>query len=275
MSAAADYWSNRSLTGYAPNWYSLCRDVINERVTGSPKNSLFLHLLGKHAPPDAEDMLEIGCLSGRKISNMGKFAKRLHGADIAEGALEEGRKLRPNVRFDYLDLNKPHDLGVQYDIIITNGVLHHVENLEAGADWIAGHLTPRGVLIASEFVGPVRYRYSRAEIDAINNAIDLLPEELRKKFDPASLASKLRKDPSESIRSRDIVDTLRASGLTVQAIPYGGNTLMRALGPHFFEHFNPNLPEHRDGLKRVIDSDWEAMQKFPSHHVVMIAQPMR
>lgn len=268
---ASDYWSKHSERGYAPSWFGLCADEITRRATGQTAVALTSYLVSLRAPKPRENVLELGCLTGKKIRSI--RAKKQYGIDIAEGAIAEGKKLYPELDLRVMDLNAPTPIGVKFDLIMVNGVLHHIANLEACADWIVEHLSPRGVLIASEYTGPVRYRYSRAEVAAINEAVALLPADLRETFDPASLNKKLAADPSESIRSRDIANTLRAAGLDVQELPYGGNSLQRALGPHFFKHFDPANAEHVAGLERVIDHDTHLMTIMPSHHAVMVGKP--
>lgn len=270
MSAdASAYWSAHTLRGYSPSWFSLCAPEITRRVTGQTDIPVTRFLVDRYAKRPLLNVLEVGCLTGKKLLTIG--ATNRYGVDVASDAIEQGRVMHPSLKLSVMDLNVPVSLGVPFDVILANGVLHHIENLEVCADWIVESLASDGVLIASEYTGPTRYRYSKAEVEAINHAVGLLPPDLRQTFDPESLAPKLTADPSESIRSRDIIDVLRGAGLDVVAIPYGGNTLQRALGPHFFKHFDPHNPEHTAGLARVIASDAQAMQRFPSHHTAIVA----
>jgi len=276
MHATADYWSAKALTGYAPNWFSLCADEITWRVTGQTALAASRWLLQENVPVlPAASMLELGCLSGAKLRSCldEGWISRGVGVDIALDAIERGRRI-PRAALDLriMDLNQPVPLGETFEVIYANGVLHHIENLEACADWMREHLRKSGVLIASEFTGPVRYRYSSHEIEAINEGVAMLPEELRKPFDPASLKPKLDADPSESIRSRDIPDVLRAAGFDVSLIPYGGNVLQRALGPAFFAKFSPMANTHRDALHRLIQFDAQIMREAPSHHHFIVAR---
>lgn len=272
---AANYWSARATTGYAPNWFSFCADEICRRVTGQTKLGTTRKLMEQALPAiPAASMLEIGCLSGDKLRSFvdDGWVTRGVGVDIAAGAVDRGRQIkRSNCDLHVMDLNHPTPLGEQFEVIHANGVLHHIENLESCADWIAEHLQPGGVLIASEFTGPVRYRYSRREIDLINDGVRILPETLREYFTPESLKPKLDADPSESIRSRDIVDVLRAAGFSVEVRPYGGNVLQRALSKTFFAGFDPQQNSHVEAASRLVRFDEEVMRSEPSHHHFIIA----
>jgi SAM-dependent methyltransferase len=272
---AANYWSAKAITGYAPNWFSLCAEEITHRITGQAKTPTTTYLLGRLFGRPVESLLELGCLSGDKLAKFldTGLARSVSGVDVAAAAIERGReKHSGRVDLSVMDLNDPEPLGRQFEVIHANGVLHHIENLERCADWIAEHLQLGGVLLASEFTGPVRYRYSRREIDLINEGVAMLPVELRESFNPISLSPKLDADPSESIRSRDICDVLRASGLSVEARPYGGNVLQRALGRTFFGLFKPRTNSHVEALESLVRFDEDVTRAEPSHHCFFIAR---
>ena len=265
---ADGYWSAHK--GYAPNWFSLCAATIRERITGSPHEQPTPWAIDRvTGGRRVGSILEVGCLSGNKLASFKSKADRLVGIDYAAGAVERGREMHPDIDFHVMDLNQPQSMNERFDLILANGVLHHIEQLEACADWLADHLNPGGALIASEFTGPQRYRYSADELAEIDDAIRLLPPDLQHPFDVRSLDCKLAADPSESVRT-DIERVLRAR-FSVEAKPYGGNVLQRALGPAFFKSFDPDSISHQCGLRRVASRDAELMRN-QSHHAFFIAR---
>lgn len=170
------------------------------------------------------------------------------------------------------DLNAPDLPREAYSVILANGVLHHIANLEVCAQALYDALKPGGFLFASEFTGPQRYVYSAREISAIRKGQMLLPEELRgEPFDPAWLAIKLDADPSESIRTRDIQFVLAATFDRLIARPYGGNVLMRALTPQFFAHYDNERDDHREAVKKLVTFDAQVSEASPSHHHAFVA----
>jgi hypothetical protein len=169
------------------------------------------------------------------------------------------------------DLNAPELPTERFDMIYANGVLHHIANLEACADALYRALLPGGALFANEFTGPRRYGYSLQEVDLINAGIALLPEDLRQPFEPSSLWAKLDADPSEAVRTRDMEKVLCDRFDEVEAIPYGGNILMRALRERFFENFDPKNQAHIEGIARLVDYDADISAQHPSHHVYFVA----
>jgi SAM-dependent methyltransferase len=278
MTAAASarrYWSQHG--GYKPSWYSFCARYIQERVTGDPDMPITPWMYRRFCPAlPTEHVLMLGCLEGDSAAFLvrKRFAKRVTGTDIAEEAIERGRKKNGSrVDFFVADLNSPELPGGPYSVVQADGVLHHIQNLEAGAQAIYDVLRPGGWLFAGDFTGPSRYRYSRKEVRLINEGISLLPPELRgPPFDPEHLASKLREDPSESIRTRDIEAVLRATFDGVEVRPFGGNVLQRALGARFFKAFDAGNPAHVAAVDRLIEMDRAVSASEPSHNQYVFAQ---
>jgi SAM-dependent methyltransferase len=271
---ASAYWSKKK--GYAPNWYSFCSEVIFERITGNPKHGPSSWALNRLFSGPVRHLLEIGCLQGDKLAafQAGGNALRFSGVDIAEGAIAAGReKWGDRINLQVMDLNAPTLPVGEYSAIHANGVLHHITNLEICVQSLYDALEPYGALIATEFTGPQRYRYSSKEIRLIREGQQLLPEALRgAPFDSANLTLKLDHDPSESVRTRDIELVLRATFDQVEAFPFGGNVLMRALTPAFFEQYNAEDPVHREALERLVRFDTEVSKCEPSHHHFFIAK---
>ena len=277
-SSASEYWSGKK--GYAANWYSFCQSEISNRITGDRKQNPWIWALkSSFAELPVPHLLEIGCLSGDMLAGLIEtgFGSRGTGIDIAEGAIKIGRqKWGDKIAFHVVDLNN-HQLKKQsYSACLSNGVLHHIKNLERCCQAIYDALEPGGVLIASEFTGPRRYQYSRREIDLINEGMAMLPEELQgQAFDPSQLEKKLAKDPSESVRTRDIQPVIEATFDSVITKPYGGNILMRALSRTFFENFDSNNIEHTHALENLIEFDAQVSANEPSHNCFFIARKAR
>jgi len=269
---AAAYWSAKQ--GYAPNWYSFCGAVINERITGDPALAPTPWAL-RSFPGKPAHLLEIGCLQGDKLAAIFKagLAKRVSGVDIAADAIAAGRhKHGGALALAVVDLNTQRLLVNNYNVVLSNGVLHHIAALEFCVQSLYDALTPGGILVASEFTGPRRHAYSTKEIRLINEGMAMLPADLRgQPFDPAQLKPKLDADPSESIRTRDIGPVLAATFDEVVARPYGGNVLMRALTATFFERFDAS-PRHNAAMAELIAFDAAVSAREPSHHHFFVAR---
>lgn len=274
--AASAYWSARSESGYAPNWFSFCNKEICRRITGGASTAPFRWVLGQvFGAEPAPHVLEIGCLSGDKLAGMlrDRVALRVSGLDIAADAIARGKaKHGEAVSLREMDLNNPVLPAAGFSAVVSNGVLHHIENLEVCVQALYDALTPGGVLIASEYTGPRRYLYSAKELRFIEEGVAMLPLELQAPFHPNSLANKLLKDPSESVRSRDIGPILDATFDDLEVRPYGGNVLQRALSPTFFASFDGANDDHRRAVEAVVAFDAEIYARQPSHHAFFVAR---
>jgi SAM-dependent methyltransferase len=105
------------------------------------------------------------------------------GIDIAEGALREAARKAEDenlpIRYERADLNSyAWPIGA-YDLIISNGALHHLSNLESIICGIRQALRPDGLLYCCEYVGPSLQDQSRRHVELINAATYLLPESFR------------------------------------------------------------------------------------------------
>ncbi len=278
------YWSAKKQ--YPRNWYAFphTRDYIFESVSGDPAVSPFLWAKQTFFTGRRFDrVLDVGCGQGQKILNLVQRDECEHGTgiDIAEGAIADAQRRAEEAglahRLDYrvADLNHPGALPEdRYDLILCNGSLHHLLGLETALVSIFRALRPGGALLASEFTGPSRYRYSPAQVEAINAGRRLLPDELggNVPWRLETLFPKLDADPSESIRSAEIAPVMVMVFDEVVARPFGGNILMRALPAEFFENFDDDAPEHRQALAAVIDLEKNLLASGePSHHTYFVA----
>ncbi len=105
------------------------------------------------------------------------------GVDLAEGALREAARRAASeglpIRYETADLNNYKWPVEAYDLIIANGALHHLTNLEAVMPGMRQALRPGGVLYCCEYVGPSHQDQSARQVELINAAKFLLPDELR------------------------------------------------------------------------------------------------
>jgi ubiquinone/menaquinone biosynthesis C-methylase UbiE len=150
----------------------------------------------------AEDILVGNNLQGRKIESImslccgfGVVEQRILsqlpsvryclGIDLAEGAIAVARErattagLGDRVEYRSADLNTFDWPTNEYDLIIANGALHHLINLESVLLGIKGALKEGGTLYANEHVGASLQDYPVRQLELINAAAYLVPPELR------------------------------------------------------------------------------------------------
>jgi SAM-dependent methyltransferase len=241
------------------------------------------------------------------------------GLDLSDGALVHARQRAHGVpiRIEYTaaDLNSYDWQPNCYDLVIANGALHHLKNLEGVLDGIKRTLRSGGLLYSCEYVGPSHMDHSPRQLELINALSFLMPPELRARK-PLSikndrlfrLASKawelsareeratwapwqravsrllkrilrrqnntldfgvvyrspreylLRTDPSECVRSSEIVEIVRSRFPSAEIRPFGGGILQHALDQNFYDHFDPTNERHVALLHMLLDLERALMQ---------------
>jgi len=134
-----------------------------------------------------ESMLSLCCGFGsleRHFVSKLPNVKSCHGVDVAEGALDVARKKATseglqNISYECADLNNYNWKKDKYDLVVANGALHHLSNLEEVLERIRYTLKPQGILYACEYVGPSYQDHTTRQLEIINAAAFLVPFELR------------------------------------------------------------------------------------------------
>jgi SAM-dependent methyltransferase len=297
---------------------------INEKVSGDPARDWVDHLVATHLPgrcPVARTA-SLGCGYGhqdREVVARG-VTRRVVGYDISEGALARARRLADEaglqgIEYIAADVNALRLEEGAFDLVLASGALHHLTDLEAVAETIAGGLREGGLLVADEYVGPNRFAYSDRQMALINEALALLPERYRRsvsfartgrvgpgaergpmawallawmKLRSGTLLAALRRrlgmarlrkkgealvrtevrriaaselaldDPSEAVRSADILPVLGEYLDLVEVRPYGGSILMPLLDD-IAGNFEGDDPEAGELLRRLFAFEDEAI----------------
>lgn len=204
-------------------------------------NDCVLHFLAGRTP--VERMLSIGCGSGaleRHLDTLSAF-RECDAWDIAPTAIETARRIaqkegRRNIHYEVRDANTPGFLrgpAARYDAVWFNSSLHHIEALERVCEGVARSLKPNGLLFVHEYVGPNVFALPPRQKQVIRAAFDLIPERFRRNGpatlaeapgipDPAEVAAV---DPSEAVRSADILKVVSHYFDVVECNPAGGTVL--------------------------------------------------
>jgi SAM-dependent methyltransferase len=184
-------------------------------------------------------------------------------------ACDEGNGGAPTrVRYFAADFNRVALPRRTFDIVFFHQSLHHVENIEALLSEVMATLRRGGVLYLDEYIGPSRFDWTDERLKPHRAAFAALPESVRAV--PQLELPIQQDDPSEAVRSSDILPLLQV-GFEIEAFrPYGGNIL---------SVLYPKL--HRDRLtdetvEALIAADRKLVQETnESYYGVVIARPKR
>jgi SAM-dependent methyltransferase len=189
--------------------------------------------------------LEIGGGLGQQAINCYKMlgAERFDVLDLSSYAVEHGnqsaRENGLNIHYSVADLNTDTLPADTYDLIIANGSMHHIKNLEHIFEQINRALRPGGALFINEYVGPNYVQWTEKQLGIMNQLAAVLPDRLnrfRERNDavvreitriPLDIFAK--HDPSESVRSSEILPMMHRYMDVVEVRPFGHTILYELL----------------------------------------------
>jgi SAM-dependent methyltransferase len=139
------------------------------------------------------------------------------------------------------------ELEGTYDLILSASALHHVENLEDLIIKLRSMLNPGGYFAFSEYVGPNRFQWTDEQISIVNGILNVLdPYYLkngeRSTFVPSTVEDMIRVDPSEAVRSSDILRLAKK----YFHVEYERNFYLNIVHP-LFPMLNTNLSNKNNG----------------------------
>jgi SAM-dependent methyltransferase len=217
--------------------------------------------------------ISIGCGFGaleRDLAGRGIIAG-VDAYDIAAGAVAEAERLAREGAFTGLRYHRA-DLGTvdlppqSVDAIFAHSAIHHVERLEALYAVVQRTLRPGGVFHLHEFVGPTRFQWTDEQLRLGNQFLDSLPQRLRQMPDGTSrpplerptIADMITADPSESVRSAELLEMLESYFEIIEIRRLGGALAHIVLGG-IAQNFDPRSPDDEAALQRLFDLEDAAM----------------
>lgn len=184
---------------------------------------------------------------------------RLASAEAAAAGLE-GR-----IRYFAADFNRVALPRSTYDIVFVHQALHHVSRLERLFSQIIGTLRPGGLLYIDEYIGPSRDDWNDTIFRLYRERYGRIPREARKL--EVALLPIQPDDPSEAIRSSEIVPQLRKGFRVLHERGYGGN-LLAVLYPMIdWQHASPEL------VRTLIDEERDLIERSGHFHTIIVAEP--
>lgn len=278
--AAARYWDEALAAGGKRTWMAeeRCRFAINRRISGSPHEWPMDWFIRGWSDDRIARGLSLGCGDGaleRDVLRKG-VCDEIVGLDIAEEALRIARDHAATeglagIRYVRGDFNRLALARRHYDIVFFHQSLHHVTRLEPCLEQVAASLRSSGVLYLDEYVGPSRDDWSDALLVEAQREYLALPPELRST--PSVPLPIEPGDPSEAVRSSEIMEAVERFFTIEARRDYGGNLL--ALLHPLIRWDLLGAEEKADLLDRLIAAEDELLAAgAPSYYTVVVARPL-
>jgi SAM-dependent methyltransferase len=139
---------------------------------------------------------------------------------VAPGAIEKARAAAEragllHVRYSVADGNELTLEPGLYDVAFGVHSIHHIERLERVFEQVARSLRTGGLFFMNEFVGPTRFQWSDRQLEVVNGLLRAIPAPFRRstvsgerkeQVPRPSVAEMIAADPSEAVRSAEILD---------------------------------------------------------------------
>jgi 2-polyprenyl-3-methyl-5-hydroxy-6-metoxy-1,4-benzoquinol methylase len=228
------------------NQHPRVRERLNVLVSGHPQKDRFQYFLEKYVPqPDGRSrglhVLTLGCGDGEFERGLAQYGlASVHEAvDLSDGAIERAIQLArteglSHIHYRVDDLDSLELPPNTYHVIFGISSIHHVAQLEHLFLQVALALKPGGYLFLDEFIGPSRFQWSDTQLDLINDQIAALPERFKRSLTGGgskgpvwrhSLEEMNEVDPSEAVRSAEILPVLKRYVDILEVRGYGGSLL--------------------------------------------------
>lgn len=296
----AEFWGMRAdarHSGEEWGWLdhpAVLEECVFPKLGGGERNWL-LAMLERHGIARGGDWLSLGCGEGAFelwLLESG-VADSIAGIDVSPLAVEIARRQASErglerARFEVADLNAGSLPEGPYDVVFTSMSLHHVLELEVAASAVRNALRDGGFFLANEYVGPSRFQFPLEQKETAERLLAALPRELRLHSVASRRAGAVvfkdrylsrtpeqweEVDPSEAVRSDEIIGVLERTFSQSWVYPYGGSLLHLVL-EHIASNFDPHSASNRELIKLLdaCESGFIASGLFDSDFAVLVAR---
>jgi ubiquinone/menaquinone biosynthesis C-methylase UbiE len=254
----SDYWSK--MVKDKPTMLSwsdspIVMQHINKCITGDIGKGWLQYAVEKYVKKNGvgvDNILSIGCGSGaleRQCIGMNACVQ-MDAFDIAVGAISECKRIAneekiSNIEYSVKNIEIESIPLSKYNVVFASSSIHHIKNLEDSFKKIYDSLKPDGVFIMLEYIGPSQFQFPEKTITLINKILQLLPDKykktssgnLKESYQKPTIEYMNKIDPSESIRSSDIIPSLSKYFNIIEKNDYGG-TILHMLLQEIISNFN-------------------------------------
>ena len=249
LERAGAHWGKRAReleAQHTPSSWTECPVVIaeymNPLISGRAEVGWLEAVARAHFPKPVARALSLGC-GGGGLERHGlqlQIADGFDAYDVAADAVELARKLAQEsgqaerINYQVANLNTLEFAEHQYGTVFASQSLHHIEALEHYLEQVRRTLLPGGLFICNEFIGPNQFQWTEPQLRHARRLLALIPERLRQMIRDPGIKHTIERptvdymnsyDPTEAIRSADIMPALEQRFTIVSRKDFGGTLL--------------------------------------------------
>jgi 2-polyprenyl-3-methyl-5-hydroxy-6-metoxy-1,4-benzoquinol methylase len=290
------FWGDERKDFRGHNWleHPVARQFINQRISGDPQVAAVEYWQRRFLPASVPLALSLGCGFGnleRHALGAG-VAQNMEACDISEQAVAQARVyaeeagVGDRVAYSVRNLETEDLPKDRYDAIFAISSIHHVFHLESLFRGCRAALKPGGLFFLDEYIGPSRFQCSPKAVATINHLLRELPAKYRRSvyrnnqpvnsYGNPTIESFEKNDPSEAIRSAEIVPLLRHYFEIIDFRPYGGSVLHMLLSGTA-GNFDPGVESDVALLRTIaiLEETLEEAGVLQADFAAIVAQPRR
>jgi len=263
---------------------------INKTISGKPDVNWLIDFKNSFIKDELDRGLNLGCGDGclERHAIKLKICRNFDSLDISPEALRVAKERTEKegiMGVNYLvcdtkDLKLKRD---KYDVVFAAMSLHHFSNLEEVFDKVKMALKKDSFFIFNEYIGPSQFQWTGKQLEIMNNLLKILPESLRKDhFKFKTIKETVRKmtidemtqmDPSEAIRSEEIMPLVEERFKIIERKDYGGTILFWLLHG-LIPNFNITDPKDKAIMDLLIYTEKKLIEEkiLPSDFTYVVAK---
>jgi len=280
LEIAGKHWGERAREQVAlnmPNSWAEC-PIVNQEyicplISGQAQVGWLEYVARKYYSSPVPIALSLGC-GGGGLERHGlqlQIAQRFDAFDVSDDALqlakEEAQKSGQFASINYTasNLNKLGFAENVYDAAFASQSVHHIEALEHYMQQVYRCLKPGGYFIINEFVGPNQFQWTDVQLAHCQRLLEEIPEPYRQTIREPGVKHSVERptiefmngyDPTEAIRSADIITELERQFEIIERRDFGGTLLHLVL-----DNIAGNLSDSDDG-KRILRNLFSEEQRL-------------
>ena len=279
---------NRSIVAWTDSPLVL-RGYVHPAISGRPDENWLGWAIRRYFPEPVGLAVSIGSGDGglERHGLAAGLARRFEGFDASAGAVELARRLAAEhgiadrATYAVADLNEHVFEPGRYDAALASMAVHHIQNLEHFFVQVQRAVKPGALFVMSEFVGPTQFQWTDRQMRLADELLQDIPREYRRSLQSGHVKKRATRqtvaqmnaiDPTEAVRSAEIIPIMWKYFEVIEQVDFGG-TLLNLVLEEIAGNFTDN-PHDLAILDRLFAAERRLLRSsaIPSDFSVLVGR---